>query len=373
MGVFFFSNLILTDCLEILRIRKENNLAHNSFHVPIICDETSGFHMNCYRRFTALGKKYRKEMTSPINLPTPVLLREKRTKYDDHSTNFRSGISPSSNNLVLFPKLCIFCDKVKLIIKGEKQKLTKVEIKDGGKFPFQENLSKYAEILNDAKMKARISDVNLGAKGAWYHRSCRRRYQHQAERVEEGNSKEKQMEDIASEWHQTRKLHFDVFLIIRGFVAKHIIESEEIYFSSELCNMYHSAMIKNGINEGDVSHRTQKLEKRLSTYFKDKIVIGPSGKGNIVHSSKITTANAIDLIGNNAHELEKKIRKVAFHLRNIIYNAKKRSLPEEIKLDDVLRGEIDIPDPLQSFFCHLVMGPRLKRGETERKKEELNS
>ena len=42
----------------------------------------------------------------------------------------------------------------------------------------------YAEILQDLEMKGKISDIDLGAKEAWYHRICRSRYQHRAEREE---------------------------------------------------------------------------------------------------------------------------------------------------------------------------------------------
>ena len=37
-----------------------------------------------------------------------------------------------------------------------------------------------------------------------------------------------------------------------------------------------------------------------------------------------------------------------------------------------MKGEIDTPDSVQSFFCHLVAGPRLARGETDRKKRRID-
>ena len=81
----------------------------------------------------------------------------------------------------------------------------------------------------------------------------------------------------------------------------------------------------------------------------------------------------MDVPCNNERQLENKITDVAFSLRNIILKSRKRPLPEELKVEDILSGEIDIPDPLQSFFCHLLMGPDLQRGGTERKKRRVKS
>ena len=132
-----------------------------------------------------------------------------------------------------------------------KQQLTKVEIKIyGGTFPFQNNLSMYAEILQDLEMKAKISDINLGAKEAWYHRICRSRYQHRAERG-------------GSVWHQSRNLHSEVFSVIYEFVCNHVLNQQGAYLSSDVNKLYHSLMIEKGVEECEISYTTQKLEERL--------------------------------------------------------------------------------------------------------------
>ena len=127
-------------------------------------------------------------------------------------------------------------------------------------------------------------------------------------------------------------------------------------------------MIEKGVEECKISYTTQKLEEMLISFFDDKIVIcsGGNKKGNMIYSSNMTCDNAMDVSCNNERQLENKIRDVAFSLR-------KRLLPEELKVEDILSGEIDIPDPLQSFFCHLLMGPDLRRGETERQTRRVKS
>ena len=66
------------------------------------------------------------------------------------------------------------------------------------------------------------------------------------------------------------------------------------------------------------------------------------------------------------------MREVAFLLRDSIQRRKRKPLPDILKVEDVLKGEMDTPDVLKSFFCHLITGPRLDRGESARKKRRID-
>lgn len=46
-------------CTEILAIRKTRNLAFGDLILPVNLSEHEGYHVECYRKFTALAKKYR--------------------------------------------------------------------------------------------------------------------------------------------------------------------------------------------------------------------------------------------------------------------------------------------------------------------------
>ena len=85
--------------------------------------------MGCYRRFTALGKTYRQKL-----LPKVTSVSETK------SLRSSSVTTTPCDNVFLFPKVCLFCNKTSLTVKKVKQKLTKVEIKIyDGTFPFQNN------------------------------------------------------------------------------------------------------------------------------------------------------------------------------------------------------------------------------------------
>lgn len=56
--IFVFNLETLSEFLETLIIRKDHNLKHSDFEIPSICDDVTGFHMDCYRRFIALSKEH---------------------------------------------------------------------------------------------------------------------------------------------------------------------------------------------------------------------------------------------------------------------------------------------------------------------------
>ena len=76
---------------------------------------------------------------------------------------------------------------------------------------------------------------------------------------------------------------------------------------------------------------------------------------------------------NSHNQNEVKLRDVAFSLRKSILNSKHSPLPDDISLQNILKGEIEIPEDLKSFFTHLITGPDSRLGNTERKSQRINS
>ena len=69
--------------------------------LPSYIDDIHGFHMSCYRKFTALSKTRRKNNNDSCN-------------KDDRPTRItRSNLtSPAiSSRMGIFPKVCLFCNK----------------------------------------------------------------------------------------------------------------------------------------------------------------------------------------------------------------------------------------------------------------------
>ena len=60
--IILFSSSGLQKCKEIRSIRRSKNLKYKNVTLPEQIGGLEGYHMTCYRRFTALSKEYTKEI-----------------------------------------------------------------------------------------------------------------------------------------------------------------------------------------------------------------------------------------------------------------------------------------------------------------------
>ena len=60
-------------------------------------------------------------------------------------------------------------------------------------------------------------------------------------------------------------------------------------------------------------------------------------------------------------------------LREAIINAEKRILPENLTLQDVYKGEVDVPEVVSKFFTHLIGGPDSRRCNQPAKQQRIKS
>lgn len=81
----------------------------------------------------------------------------------------------------------------------------------------------------------------------------------------------------------------------------------------------------------------------------------------IIHSRNLDSANTIGICNSKAKTLEKDIEAVAFSLRKEILQINKNPLPNKILLEDIYKGECDIPPLTRSFFTKLISGPFERR------------
>ena len=177
--------------------------------LPSDIDDIHGFHMSCYRKFTALSKTQRENNNEICN-------------QHDHSTRItRSNLtSPATSSRTgIFPKLCLFCNKELKKIKGKEQKLTIVETAI-----FEENIRKYANWKEDNIILAKISQIDFAAKEVKYHGWCCAKYQTEAESIfESKNSKtpndaSSTHSEIYYEWYKEREVHSEAFDALCNFI-----------------------------------------------------------------------------------------------------------------------------------------------------------
>ena len=134
--------------------------------------------------------------------------------------------------------------------------------------------------------------------------------------------------------------------------------------------MYNSVLAETGgIECEDCNYTSQKLSEKLKAYYKETLLMdsGNKKRGNIVFSSKLSVKDAVRSAFNSKNENEVKLRDVAFSLRKSVLNSKHYPLPGDIKLQNIFKGEIDIPEELIFFLTHLIKGPDSRSGNTVQK------
>ena len=137
--------------------------------VPSSADESSGYHMDCYRRFTALVKPDREYLAT---------LNKEQKKVSSTKTRSSTGASFIATISGVFVKQCIFCKKKDKKFKGAKQTLIMVSTEN-----IEKNIKRYAEILKDKDLLRLILDEDFVSKEMCYHSICRVEYQNRAKLV----------------------------------------------------------------------------------------------------------------------------------------------------------------------------------------------
>ena len=65
------------------------------------------------------------------------------------------------------------------------------------------------------------------------------------------------------------------------------------------------------------------------------------------------------------------IRDVAFKLRQEIMTASSIKLTEHLKVEDIFKGEVEVPDLVQNFFKYLIGGPDSHKWDLESRKRRI--
>ena len=108
-----FDDHTLDKCSKVLSIRKAKNLKYKEVVLPENVNKKTGYHAECYRKFTALGR----------NAPPKNDNVESKSVH----TRSKSTLASGSSSTGIMPKICIFCTKKDKKHNGSKQKLVSVE------------------------------------------------------------------------------------------------------------------------------------------------------------------------------------------------------------------------------------------------------
>ena len=106
--IIIFKTETLSKCSKVLSVRKEQYLKYAEFVLPSDTDDIHGFHMTCYRNFTALSKTQRENNKDIISNQHEQPTRITQSNLTSPTISSWAGI---------FPKVCLFCNKERKKIK----------------------------------------------------------------------------------------------------------------------------------------------------------------------------------------------------------------------------------------------------------------
>ena len=71
--------------------------------------------------------------------------------------------------------------------------------------------------------------------------------------------------------------------------------------------------------------------------------------------------------------MKTKVRDIALLLREEINRAKRFPLPNNLKIEDIKKGEVTVPELVTTSFQNLIGGPDVRRWESNLKKIRIKS
>ncbi|KAK6168761.1 hypothetical protein SNE40_019944 [Patella caerulea] len=375
--VVAFTEETLKKCYGVLCHRQKTKSKYSVIELPNIIDETVGYHVECYRKFTAVSitpSTKPSEQASEVHViegditnAAPSTSSDSQDRRPLRSTAPDLKDKPGTN---VFEKKCIFCLKYARKHHGRKLKLVKVETQN-----LEQNVRKFAIDLNDEALLDRIRGVDFIAKEVTYHSQCRIDYQKRAEVPNRTKGK-------ASPWHKIRESHEKAFGIICKFIQESIIEDENVYTTKELYNQYMAILLEvytsfseDGSQDVFGDFTIFHFERKIVNFFgTDKLTLLSSNtKGNIIYNNTMNVEDAIKEAFSENRSIKAKIRDTAYILRKEILNVPKSTLSSKLTVQDIIQGEASVPDLVIDFFTHLLGGPDQRRGKTEKNVRKISS
>ena len=179
-------------------------------------------------------------------------------------------------------------------------------------------------------------------------------------------------ETSASIWHLNREIHKKAFEAL--YLQEVVTENKGVLMLIDVNNYYCHLLHEFQGNTLDVTSTVQKLEQ-LKKYYGEKICIvrGNKRKGNILYVSSLSLDEAVQKLDIKGDDMETKVRDIALLLREEINRAERFPLPNNLKIEDIKRGEITVPELVRTFFQNLIGGTDVRRLESNLKKIRIKS
>ena len=249
---------------------------------------------------------------------------------------------------------CIFCPKVRKTVNKKVEPLSDCQTKDGC-----EKIVAAAPYSTNERIKSLVSGgIDLIAKEAQYHKSCRREF-----------FKEVEGPPLQAAQATNRQLHADTFSTIAAFIETEVIVNRQEMFVSSLFDLYKAEYLANGGTEENIdSCTTQALTRKIQEKFGDKISVTlfDYRRGNFLYSSALSEDDGKASLQNEKEKHQTTIRRAALHLRNEILGMPKWRTPTPTSVESMKTCSPDLPEDLLLFFRTLLYELRKSTGDANK-------
>lgn len=281
---------------------------------------------------------------------------------EEHPINTRSQSElPATSTTGVLKPVCIFCNL-------ERKGMEKEMIRSSQSFNSEDKIRVAALYHNDKMLLDKIGHYIFGdgpdfvALEAKYHHSCRRDYLNRT-RPKSGNSKNTNFRDKA-------------FKALELHVKQSIIDADIPELASSLMTLLKEYGNIDGEDNADFSYyNTVNLCKRLTSKFGDILAIySIKRKGTVLYkNSGISGDLAMERALVVFNEGSSMIKNCAMKLRNEVLQLQSEPIDANITVEDILKGEVDVPENLKTFFTTLYTGHVKENSDRKRRLVESSA
>lgn len=338
-----FTEASLKKCKDILQTRIASNFKYADLTLPenLVSSVNIGYHVKCYRAFTAVSAKSKNQDAEILQPPEPLV-----------KTRSQGCFLPPVSSTGVLPKVCIFCHKNRKFVNLERQDLIPVRT-----FAFEESVKKVAHSLNDIDFLAEVGD-NFVAKEVHYHKICWLKYSAPCLKNTHSQSSAKQ------------KTGFDeVMEEFLKFVHENIVIQKKAYLLVNLLKQF--AILYEDMTELECSYTTQRLESKLVKHFSESLTIGTVNQKKVVFHRDLSEDQLQLLVAATNDQIL--FKETASKLRKIISKVEPSFLPSILTTETVKKGEVETPPELSEFLSELIGGTSSKTKESEHTRRRVKS
>ena len=271
-----------------------------------------------------------------------------------------------SNNTGLLKGSCLFCPLKRKKNHGKEEPLSGCLTDDG----VQSIKKAVHATTNERVINVLGTGVDLIAKEVQYHKSCRREFFKEAEKL---NSKQCVGEQ------SSRKIHSKSWDSLAKFIETEVIEKKKPILYQQIYAKYVNIFVENGgdLDEAD-TYLPRHLIPRILSEFKDIVhtkIERPRGK--FIHHVSLDVDTAKEMLAHRK-DMTEQIKDVALYLNSLIMNIQKTELPRPTTHESLKANSPRLPSEILVFVKTLLTGHRdqcriSNRESIEKKMETITS